>query len=172
VFVALALGGLNLVLTLALTRRLREHAALLSARADRAAHGIIEAGRRPADFTATDIHGRPLHSGVLAGDTLVAFLSTDCSACANALPGFVARAAHVPGGRENVLAVVSGEPADATAMVAALSGIARVVVEEHDGVLATAFAARAYPSWCFLSAAGYVLDSDSGLDSVRIPALA
>lgn len=82
---------------------------------------------------------------LLSGDTVVAFFSPSYQPCQAKLPAFVEYAPTVPGGRDQVLAVVVGDEAAAGAFVAELAPVARVVVEPPGGVLAGAFRAPAFP---------------------------
>lgn len=164
VAIALTLTLLNLLLTLGVIRRLRE----LTTR-DTARPGILDIGRTPADFTAVDTDGRPVTRPDLTGPVLVGFFSTTCSACVEELPGFVARAGNIPGGRNHALAVVQGDRSAAEDMARLLTGAARVVVEEPDGALATAFQVAAFPAFCLLDD-GVVQESGTGTS--RDPAAA
>ncbi|GAA1035871.1 hypothetical protein GCM10009557_45010 [Virgisporangium ochraceum] len=162
-----ALGLLNLLLTFAVLRRLREAAA----RERDAASGVIGIGRTPADFAATDTDGRAVGRDDLTGRTLVGFFSTTCSACVEELPRFEARAGDLAGGRERVLAVVHGDPPAAEEMARRLAGVARVVVDDPHGPVGRAFEVRAYPAWCLLDD-GVVDRTDLGADPVPAAAAA
>jgi hypothetical protein len=169
VMLACALGALNLLLTLAVIRRLREHSELLASRPAGNEPGVIEPGQTPGEFTATDTDGRPLRREKLTGDVLVAFFSQGCRACTDALPRFVTWAAAFPGGRGQVLAVMSGELPWASELAATLAGVARVVIEDSEGDLATAFQVRAFPCWCLLDATGTVSRSGGGWTDLPTP---
>ncbi|MEO3747705.1 TlpA disulfide reductase family protein [Plantactinospora sp. B5E13] len=169
VVLATALGTLNLLLTLAVIRRLREHTELLAGHGAEAGSGIIEAGRAPGDFVVTDTDGSVVRREDLGGDVLVAFFSPDCPACADALPRFVTQAAGFPGGRTRVLAVVSGDGSGVPELAGRLTAVARVVVDGVDGTLARAFQARAFPSWCLLDTTGTVARSGSGWAELPVP---
>jgi peroxiredoxin len=172
VVLASALGTLNLLLTLAVIRRLREHTELLARRGADAGSGIIEAGQTPADFAVTDTDDGVVRREDLGGDVLVAFFSPDCRACAEALPRFVTQSVEFPGGRNQVLAVVTGDGPDVPELADRLTSVARVVVDGVDGGLATAFQARAFPSWCLLDATGTVARSGSGWTELPVPVAA
>lgn len=144
VVLATALGLLNLLLTLAVLRRLRAAAA----RERDAASGVIGIGRAPGDFAAADTDGRAVGRADLTGRTVVGFFSTTCGACVEELPRFVARAGETS--RERVLAVVHGDRPAAEELAGRLAGVARVVVEDPDGPVGRAFEVRAYPAWCQL----------------------
>ncbi|MGN9919536.1 peroxiredoxin family protein [Micromonospora palomenae] len=163
-----ALGLLNLLLNLAMIRRLREHTELLAKHAAIAGGGIIQAGQSPGDFLATDSDGREVRRSDLVGEVLVGFFSTNCPACTDALPTFVTWATGLSGGRSKVFAVVNGEEPAAADLAAKLAGAARVIVEHSDSAIITAFQVAAFPSWCRLDD-GTVRDSGTGLS--RAPSL-
>lgn len=140
-----ALCALDLILTLGVIKRLREHTDLLANSGGMGAPALA-AGEEVGAFTATTMDGEPLTGEQLAEDTLVAFFSPTCGPCKETMPKFVQYAPTVPGGRDRVLAVVVGEPDEAAGPVGALSPVARVVVENVDGALGEAFKVKAYPT--------------------------
>ncbi|TCB93399.1 TlpA family protein disulfide reductase [Micromonospora zingiberis] len=172
VVLACGLGLLNLLLTMAVIRRLREHAEQLARHAAGAGAGIIEPGQTPGDFAATDTDGNPVRRSDLSGDVLVAFFSPDCRACTEALPRFVSQVATFPGGRSQVLAVVTGDGPEVPELSTRLAGVARVVADGVDGGLTAAFQARAFPCWCLLDATGTVRQSGSGWSELPTPVAA
>lgn len=140
-----ALGVLNLIFTLGVIRRLREHTELLSSQGGRDPMGVA-AGTEIGEFEATTVDGEVVAHDLLLDETLVAFFAPGCEPCEEKLPSFVAQAASLPG-RHRVLAVVVGDAEAAGPMVAALRPVARVVVEEdHAGPLVSAFTVRAFPT--------------------------
>ena len=143
---------LNTVLVVLVLRNQREQTRLL-----RLGHGaavqsepiMMESGDQVRAFTATTVDGETVTRSSLVGDTLVAFVSPNCPACAESLPGFIARAEEV-GDRDRVLAVVLG-PEEATAPLAErLSPVARVVAEPEHGPLSRAFGVTGYPAFALL----------------------
>ena len=150
VIAAVALVGvvcvLNLVLTVGVIKRLREHTALLS-QTDAHAAPAIRVGDEVAAFATTTVGGEPVSRDQLAGETLVGFFTPGCGPCEKRLPEFVAYARTLPGGRDRVLAtVVASDPAEAAGYVADLSPVAKVMVEDSAGVVTRAFRATAYPT--------------------------
>ncbi|MFH9688845.1 redoxin domain-containing protein [Streptomyces sp. NPDC017413] len=171
-----ALAMVDLVLTVGVVRRLREHSELLrQASAPAAAmpggmSGIASVGTPVPSFTAGPSDS-PVTDRDLTDGTLVAFFSPTCEPCRDKLPGFVARYADRPDEARQVLAVVvndsyssheardpqssheaadphgPGRPGeDAGAMAAALAAAVPTVQEPFDGPVTTAFAAKAFPS--------------------------
>ncbi|MFE7571789.1 TlpA disulfide reductase family protein [Streptomyces sp. NPDC057539] len=143
VFVGL-LCTLDLILTLGVIKRLREHTELISNLNGRASLGI---GEEVGAFEAATVDGAPMTRELLTRETLVGFFSPSCAPCREELPKFVNHARAMPDGRNQVMAVVVGDADRAAAMVAELRPVARVVVEEHnDGPLASAFQVIAFPT--------------------------
>lgn len=156
---AVALVGvlcvLDLLLTVGVIRRLREHTELLSV-----LHTAVPApvgvgvGEEIGEFTASTVDGETLRRDLLAGETLIGFFSLDCPACKEKLPSFLKLAQEMPGGRDQVLAAVVGEDDRAAEMAASLNGAARVVVEGYGGGLQKAFQVRGYPAVLKIGADG------------------
>ncbi|MGK5639347.1 hypothetical protein ACSNOK_13710 [Streptomyces sp. URMC 126] len=138
------LGVLNLVLTLGIVRRLREHTELLGAvREDPVRLGP---GDEIGEFHTSTELGEPLTRDLLSGPALFGFFSPTCEPCRDRLPRFVEYARREPGGRASVVATVVGDADAAAGFVAELRPVARVVVEESDGAMCGALRIRAFPS--------------------------
>lgn len=135
---------LNLIVTIGVIKRLREHADLLASVAGDPKHAL-RTGERVGDFTTATVDGTPLAAELVRDRTLVAFFSPSCAPCKEKLPRFVEFARSLPGGREQVIATVVGN-SDTDPWVAQLSPVARVVVEDNGGPLGSAFEVRAFPS--------------------------
>ncbi|MFG6192716.1 hypothetical protein [Nonomuraea sp. JJY05] len=165
-----ALCLLDLLLTFGVIRRLRAHTAELERLGNNGmwTSDLIPApGHKVGDLAASTLDGDPVSAATFAEQTLVAFFSQGCSACEDKLPEFVSQAGAVPGGRDRVLAVVSGEPAQMTETLDALSPVARVVAGQQAAPVIDAFAVRAFPTFSLVEA-GTVLASDN--DLARLPA--
>lgn len=138
------IGVVNLLLAVGVIKRLREHTELLSA-GDRREQPVIGVGEEVTGFSTSTTDDQVLDRDCLDARTLIGFFSPTCRPCREKLPDFIEFARSVPGGRDRVVAAVVGEPDLAEAMVAELSPVARVVVEDHNGPLTSAFKVRAYP---------------------------
>jgi hypothetical protein len=141
----------NTVLVVLVLRNQREQLQLLrrGARAAEPEPIMADQGERVRAFSATTVDGQTVTRASLVGETLVAFVSPTCPACAESLPGFIARAQEV-GERDRVLAVVLG-PADSTGpLVEQLAPVARVVTEPEHGPLSRAFSVSGYPAFALL----------------------
>lgn len=157
---------LNLLLTFGVIRKLRAQAA---DKADRAVDGlIIPAGSAAPAFSAVTTAGERITRERL-GETMLGFFSPDCRACKERLPLFVeqARTAARETGR-SVLAVVHGTEEEARDQVAALTGVAHVVVEPGDGPLGEAFDITGYPVFGLITADGTL--AATTFDPARLPA--
>ncbi|MFD8412143.1 TlpA family protein disulfide reductase [Streptomyces sp. NPDC059650] len=135
---------LNLVLTLGVVKRLREHTELLGAvQGDPVS---LEVGQEVGEFDTSTVGGEPLVRDLLSGPVLFGFFSPTCEPCKDKLPRFVEYARREPGGRSSVVATVVGDADSASAFVAELGQVARVVVEDPGGAMGTALGIRAFPS--------------------------
>lgn len=156
-----AVAVTNLVLTLGVVSRLREHTEQLAAAGPPGPRELlIGAGERPGEFTAHTVAGESVSVRSLATPTLIGFFSPTCSACAEWIPRFVSAARALPGGPAQALAVVVST-ADTAAEVAELRQAAQVVVEPLDGPIANAFRVRGFPALCRLGTDGTVISTDN-----------
>ncbi|WP_037679618.1 hypothetical protein [Streptomyces griseus] len=137
---------LDLILTVGVIKRLREHSEEL-ARVDRGPRPAISRGDAVAPFETLTVQGERLTHEELVNETVVAFFTPGCKACGEKLPEFLAHAQDLPGGRRQAVAVVVGDEEDKTAAYAAqFASVARVVVEEHGGPISQAFSVIGFPS--------------------------
>ncbi len=137
---------LNLLLTLGVIRRLREHTELLTRPAQHHGGPGTPVGEEVGDFQASTVDGQPVARADLAaaaGETFVAVLTPHCRPCTEKLP---ALAAHLRARSGGALVVVVGDAGEAADMLATLSPVARVVVDKPGGPVATAFQATAFPT--------------------------
>jgi hypothetical protein len=144
VLVVGAVAALDLLLTLAVIRRLREHTAAL-ARMTPQRPALPEPGTVLPPFTATAEGGRIVSPDQVTGPTVVGVFSTSCAACHERLPEFVALAAGLP--VERVVAVVAGDPAEDDGMSEALRPVATLVPEPMNGAILSALQTAAFPSF-------------------------
>ncbi len=140
-FAALCL--LNLLLTVGVVKRLREHTEILAPIRQQAG---IRTGDEVGEFRALSVDGEPLDRDSLADDSVVAFFAPDCPPCKELLPEFVRLAEGDEHGRERRVAVVIGSGPACDDLVARLRPVARVVVEEPLGPVGTAFRTSGTPT--------------------------
>ncbi|MGA5562916.1 TlpA family protein disulfide reductase [Streptomyces platensis] len=147
-----ALCALDLMLTLAVLRRLREE------RTNGSSHtpsdtqgGGIPKGALVGPFETRCVEGARLTDEDLVDGAVVGFFSPMCPPCKRELPAFVALATTLQGVRQVIAVVISvtgrpDEEAEAVAIVEQLAPLARVVREDDTGSCLTAFGVSAFPS--------------------------
>ncbi len=143
-----ALGMLNLLLSIGVVRRLRQHTELLgdrvSADGDVAA-SAVSVGTRIGAVRARSTLGADLVFEEDAEPLLVAVLSPDCSPCRERLPLVLEHVDRNPQAR--VLAVVIEEGGLEAEMVGLLEPVVPVVVEPWGGALPRLFEVEGTPSF-------------------------
>lgn len=164
------LAAVNLLFTVGVVRRLREHTTELASLRSQGTPGMGEsvahpAGARVGEFTATSVDHRPVASGTLGDRLLVGFFSPHCGPCAERLPGFIAYASSRAGGSGAVLAVVAGTAEESAATVEQLRQVATVVVEPDRGPVQQAFGVAGFPAFVLVND-GWVAASDYDLAPV------
>jgi hypothetical protein len=163
---------LDLLLTVGVIRRLRQHTELLNKL--QAGPGgpmpdvMLPAGSAVGEFAATTTEGDPVSRELLAGRTLVGFFTPGCEPCKEKLPTFIEVAPGISGGPEQVLAVVVASAEEGAETAARLAEVARVVVEPYDGPVVKAFGASGFPAFGLLEGRQVVA---SGFELEALPAL-
>lgn len=162
-------GGLcclDLLLTLGVIRRLREHTEMLTAAGvpTRAALGL-SVGERPVAFSAVTTDGERVNGA--AGRRVAAFFSSWCSVCPERVPPFVDYLSRHQIGRDQVLAIVQGSDSAPPPYLDQITEVAHVCIEPDDGEIAGAFKVTGYPAFFLLDADGAVLVS--GYDPAALP---
>ncbi|NUR52510.1 MAG: TlpA family protein disulfide reductase [Hamadaea sp.] len=159
----------SLLLNFGVIRRLREHTEMLTKLTNRsdAAGGVMHpAGTKLPALTATTAEGAQINVGEAGRSTLVGFFTPSCPACAERLPEFVALAAQMPGGSDDVVAVAVGDLQETADLRAKLAGAARVVAEVDQGPVGRAFGVQGYPAFAVLDSSTIVF---SGFDLHGVP---
>jgi len=168
------LGLVNLVLSFGVIRRLRRHTELLSRQAA-ASTGpgplMVSSGAVLPAFTATATDGGAVALNSFDARTLAGFFAPGCPACDERLPSFLEYAAAVAD-PARVLAVIVGKAADAEPLRRELSGVARVVLEEHGDALTTAFAVEGFPAFILFDPGGSVVASGLSMNELPVHAAA
>jgi thiol-disulfide isomerase/thioredoxin len=170
-----ALCVIDLLLTVGVIRRLREHTELLASTTQRVVGGgpiqLLEEGTQVADFAATTTDGEPISREMLPAMSVVAFFSPGCKPCGAMIPAFTEYAATLPGGRAQVMAVVVGDTRQAGAYADLLMPVARVVTEDFEGQISEAFKSRTYPALYVLDGAGKVVSSGTEMTVLPKPSM-
>jgi hypothetical protein len=164
-----ALCLLDLLLTFAVIRRLREHTAMLADQQRQSLAGPpvigLSPGEAPGAFSAVTRDGPRVDHNT--GLRVVAFLSTACSICPERVPPLLEYLAAHQVDRASTLAVVVGPDSQPAPYLDGLAEFAQVCLEAEDGDVATAFKVAGYPAFCVLGADGTVLAS--GYDPASLP---
>jgi thiol-disulfide isomerase/thioredoxin len=151
----------NLALTLGVIRRLRRQ---LSDRPDQGQGAILAEGALAPPYVTSATDGSAVSRDLITEPVVVGFFSTGCDACHEALPDFLTLAAAFP--REQVLAVIVDRTGEAGPQREKLEPVARVVVEDLGGPVASALQVRAFPAFALVGGGGRVLASGLRLDQV------
>ncbi|GGK82974.1 hypothetical protein Sme01_16980 [Sphaerisporangium melleum] len=152
VSVAISLVGLlsmlNFILLIGVIRRLR-HGTNSTGLQTRSLPEIksLPAGTPISDFQSITVDQAPLSRNDLQDGMTVGFFMVDCGTCHEKLPYFIS-AAQRGETKEQVIAVVVGDAIAAEEMVTQLTSVGRVIVEDHFGPVATAFAVSSFPTMC------------------------
>lgn len=140
------LCALDLILTVGVVKRLREHSDFLAALGSGGTRPSLETGDEIGEFETVTLDGTALHRDTLDRDTVVAFFAPDCKPCEEKLPRFLEFAQAFPAGRDGLLVALVGDAATCAALSAKLNPVARVVVEEQGGPLCSAFGVSGTPT--------------------------
>ncbi|MFI6485653.1 TlpA family protein disulfide reductase [Nonomuraea sp. NPDC050663] len=146
----------NLLLTVGVVRRLREHTELLAEQA---------AAPPPPLRPGTRVPGYAELTGATE-ESVIGFLSPGCEPCRTLLPGFLERA----GAAGSSLAVVVGGAERAKEYTDRITGHVEVAVEEMGGPLTSAFQVTVFPTFFVVAPDGTVLGSGNGLTALERPA--
>ncbi|MFF0819246.1 MULTISPECIES: TlpA family protein disulfide reductase [Micromonospora] len=163
---------LNLLFTLGVIRRLRQHTEQLAAlpNHDQAMEPIkLAPGSRVGEFSAITTEGVHVTDASLEQGALVAFLSATCPACAEQLPAFVERLKNYSLPRDLIYVFLVGEEEKLETMKAELSPLAQVAIQPFGGPVSKAFQVAAFPSFILLSAGARIVGASVSPD--ELPAL-
>ena len=150
---------LNLVLTTAVIRRLRER------ETDNATHGMgaleldagIPAGEPIPSFETTATDGTAVTGTEAANKRMLfAFFSVDCKACWPKVPALVTYVRRLGLGTDQVVSAVIGNGVPAGNAMAQLESVGRVVLEPTGGPVSSALEVRGYPSFVLVGEGGAV----------------
>ncbi|MFE1166436.1 hypothetical protein [Nocardiopsis sp. NPDC058789] len=164
---------LNLVLTLAVIRRLRETSQdVRSASASGPATlDELPAGTPIPSFRATTPEGKEVTSDEHLGQqTVYAFFDTSCTMCKSRLTPLVERARHNGLTPEQVVVVIGDADGRADEYTTLLDDGVTVIVEEPFGPVAQEFPLQGVPTFILADESGRVTRSGPDLDAV--PAVA
>jgi thiol-disulfide isomerase/thioredoxin len=154
-----ALTVANLIFTMGVTRRLREHQQLFERHgtAGRPVSGL-PIGSMVGEFSATTVDGRERTNANLTSTTLIGFFSEGCEPCEELIPRFIESGRKYLGGAERVIAVISG-PADGVAATR-LAGAGDVIAGDPARSVIKSFKVEAFPTLMLIGVDGRVRASD------------
>lgn len=155
VIVVVGVTALNLLFTIGLVRRVREHEAQIAALGATGEHLGIPLGAYVPNVEVLDVRAQEI-SPTWPGDTVVGFFSTTCDACREHLPEYLAWASQRD--RLQTICVIDGPTDDALEMARGADDVARLVLAPHAKALADGFAITGVPV-LFQVVAGRVLAS-------------
>ncbi|MFD8989616.1 TlpA family protein disulfide reductase [Streptomyces goshikiensis] len=153
------LGVLNLLLTTAVIRKLRERPSD-ALRDFNVELEELPAGMRVPDFHAESVSGSLVNPSALAGaEAIIAFFDTNCDACKPAVGELVKYARARDMRPKQVVAVIGGEVTDALFYLEGLNGVATVITEEGMGPVTSAFSLQGVPAYCIVDGDGVIVRS-------------
>ncbi|MUL40258.1 redoxin domain-containing protein [Streptomonospora sp. PA3] len=163
-----AVALLNLLLTMAVVRRLRQLAEQPAARGSAGPElEEVPAGSPVPSFRSRTLPGEPVTSESLLGrETVFAFFDTGCSVCKSAIPKLLAHAAEkrlTPG---QVVVVVGDQGGESGEYTGRLDGAATVILEPRLGPVAQAFGIQGVPAFVRADARGTVVTSGNTVDAL------
>ncbi|WP_433436898.1 hypothetical protein [Nonomuraea sp. CA-141351] len=141
----------DLVLTLGVLRRLREHTAELQRLAGTSTLMPYDPGV---------LVGRTLPQDV-AGPRLVGFFDVSCDTCHERAPQFAAEAAD-----QSALAVIAGDAGEAGDLVEVVGGVATVVTGEDALRIVHALGVQAFPTFLRTGQDGRIVAAHTDLDDL------
>ncbi|GAA1960128.1 hypothetical protein [Catenulispora subtropica] len=168
-----ALAVLNLILTMAVIRRLHESSH--SPESEQALPGPASLQPRPPllvgdaipEFSASATDGSAVSRTDLAGErVLYAFFSVACKPCWQRMSEYIAFVRESGLGPEQVVSVVIGDGGAVAASLVAMAEVSRVVVEPPAGPVSSAFAFRFSPTYVLAGPDGTVEASGLALTDV------
>ena len=161
-----ALGIFNMLLTLALIRRLRTGGGTIRRVPGPALAVTLPVGQSVGEFTVTSAEGRVISRESLDQLTLVGFFLPDCPPCRERLPEFLAYAVRFPG---DVVSVAVGDEAETDALAKRLAPAGEVVVEPAQGPMGGAFQVGGYPALCLVEPSGRIVATGSTIADLPAP---
>ncbi|GIH06140.1 hypothetical protein Rhe02_42070 [Rhizocola hellebori] len=161
---------LDLILTLGVIRRLREHTETLAQLSSSGRDGIAP-GTVVGDIHGRSITGTAIDRTFLTGgeDTVIGFFSPGCGPCKALLPEYLSFVSDIP---SRVLTVIVGDHDAASEYVEALAGTGEIVVESPPGAIAQALGVDGYPTICMVDNGGRVVAAGASTRTLRAYAAA
>jgi hypothetical protein len=147
---------LDLIVTLGVIRRLREHTEMLAEMNGGPAPVMgVQVGSSPATFSATAADG-----GLVSGSSglfVVAFFSASCPVCPKQVEPFARYLTDSDVPADRALVVIVGPASDPPAYRDRLAAVARLVTEDVDGEISRAYQVVGFPAFVLMDGTGNVL---------------
>jgi thiol-disulfide isomerase/thioredoxin len=161
----------DLLLTIVVIRRLRDHSNALTALRESSPGFGLEPGDLIPEFKARDLDERLVSRDTLAGrEALLGFFSTTCEACEEQLPEFVRFAGSLTADEAEVVAVVSGASEEGTNLVEVLRRSLPVILESEGGLVTSVMEVRAFPTFYRFDPEGLLTSAGHDVRSLQTPA--
>jgi hypothetical protein len=160
----------DLVLTFAVLRRLREHTERLSqlSAAGNSSPGIDRdalLGRALPEFSAKTVNGTVVSRESVTGSVeLIGMFLPGCSPCRTQAPRFVDAARKLGSGR--ALAVIAGSGPDADHLIETFKDVTEVVIDPASGELITGLRLSAFPAFLRLNSVGAIVDAAVSVEAL------
>ncbi|MFC9974644.1 hypothetical protein ACFVH6_27445 [Spirillospora sp. NPDC127200] len=140
---------LDLLLSLGVIRRLREHSEILEKLA-LLADGNLPVARQESisPFLATTVDGQGISPADIPDQALAAFFAADCDSCRAQAPRLAEWAKNQDLDKDQILVVIDAMTADPMAMVEVLAPVANVVIDAEGTPVTKAFPVSGFPSYC------------------------
>jgi cytochrome oxidase Cu insertion factor (SCO1/SenC/PrrC family) len=152
-----AVGLMNLLLIVALVRRIRSQDDQLAARSRPRPLPAMTVGRMAPDFTVTTVSGKTRSLSDLQGDRgVIAFLTPDSETCRARVPDLIEYARAHPTGRTHVVTVICGTGKQAARLAGELQEYMSVVVEPRAGPMQQAYSVSGHPLFYVIRADGQI----------------
>jgi thiol-disulfide isomerase/thioredoxin len=167
-----AIATLNLLLTLAVIRKLRQSPPAGPKLAPDPDLPELPAGSPVPSFHAEAVSGRSVSDKSQSeSEAVYAFFDSGCSSCRPTIPRLLDYAKRNGLTPDQIVAVVGGEAADAGEYVDALDGRATVILEETLGPVAAAFSIHSFPAFVIADPGGVVRRSGDSTSTLAAAAV-
>ncbi|MFC0626200.1 TlpA family protein disulfide reductase [Kribbella deserti] len=162
--------GLNLLLTVAVIRKLRRHDELLRDFEGPSPLPRITAGAVVPEFATEAVDG-PLTAADLGNaPTLIAFAAPGCGGCEAARPQLIKLLAERQARGEQGWVVIADDQGDGDTLAGEFSAHARVIIEHPGhGPIHEALGVSVYPNYVLVGADGRVAKVGADLRDVAVP---